>query len=152
MDWSAVLISLSGVLSAVLVAVFNNWEKINPSKRYVRESREMIEKLKTVIDRTEKDVKELSSQTAKISSAQRTTLQTIILEDCKKIQDAVADGGEYEEALRQLIILYKEYHACGFNSQGKLYFNETLEVVSKDKNAMVRNLMNQYFPDYDPAK
>jgi hypothetical protein len=87
----------------------------------------------------------------RMQSAQRTSLQTQILEKCRVIQLAVDDGEtDYSEELKQLIILYREYHLCGFNSQGKLYFNDTIQLVSEHNNVLVRELMNTLFPEYDP--
>ena len=86
----------------------------------------------------------------KMSSAQRTGLQTQILEKCKRIQQAVDADKDFSEELKQLIILYREYYLCGFNSQGRLYFNDTIDKASRANNVLVRELMNTYFSEYDP--
>lgn len=134
---------LTPVISAVLVAVFNNWEKINPGKRDIKD-------VKQITTETQADVALLKAQMQKMSSAQRTGLQTQILEKCKRIQQAVDADKDFSEELKQLIILYREYHLCGFNSQGKLYFNDTIDKASRANNVLVRELMNTYFSEYDP--
>ena len=134
------------VISAVLVALLNNWDKVNPNKRYTKEIYQ-----RTI--ETQADVSLLKAQIKNMTSAQRTALQTQILEKCRRIQQALEiDRADYSEELKQLIILYREYHLCGFNSQGKLYFNDTIDKVSHHNNVLVRDLMNTYFAEYDPDK
>lgn len=136
----------SPVVSSVLVAVFNNWEKINPNKKLTKEINQ-----RTV--ETQADVTMIKAQMSKMTSAQRTSLQTQILEKCKKIQQLIElDRDDFGEELKQLIILYREYYLCGFNSQGRLYFNDTIDKASQHNNVMVRDLMNTYFSEYDPDK
>ena len=134
----------SPALSAILVALFNNWEKINPSKKQTKETLDVVTNLSA-------DMKEVKDDMVRMQSAQRTGLQTQILEKCRRINIAIEKGDvDYEEELKQLIILYKEYHMCGFNSQGKLYFNDTIERASEHNNVLTRELMNTYFADYEP--
>lgn len=136
---------LAPVVSAVLVAVLNNWEKINPGKRYTKEI------LKSVTDQS-KAVSDLSEQMTRMQSAQRTALQTQILEKCKRINTAIDKGDtDYSEELKQLIILFREYYLCGFNSQGKIYFNDTLARAGEDDPSLAHELMNMYFSEYDPT-
>lgn len=136
----------SPVVSSVLVAVLNNWEKINPNKKLTKEINQ-----RTV--ETQADVTMIKAQMAKMTSAQRTSLQTQILEKCKKIQQLIElDRDDFGEELKQLIILYREYYLCGFNSQGRLYFNDTIDKASQHNNVLVRDLMNTYFSEYDPDK
>lgn len=133
------------VISAVLVAVLNNWEKLNPGKKYIKEILNSITEMKN-------DINLLKSKINKLSSAQRTGLQTQILEKCRKISVDIDNGDiDYEEELKQLIILYREYYLCGFNSQGKLYFNDTIKKASEINSTLVHELMNRYFSDYDPS-
>lgn len=136
----------SPVVSSVLVAVFNNWEKINPNKKLTKEINQ-----RTV--ETQADVTMIKAQMSKMTSAQRTSLQTQILEKCKKIQQLIElDRDDFGEELKQLIILYREYYLCGFNSQGRLYFNDTIDKASQHNNVLVRDLMNTYFSEYDPDR
>lgn len=141
---TTIITILAPVVSAVLVAVLNNWDKINPGKAKIKEIYE-------VTNATQADVTMLKSQINKLSSAQRTDLQTQILEKCKRIQQAIGDEDiPYDEELKHLIILYREYYLCGFNSQGKLYFNDTISKAAEDNNVLVHDLMNRYFSEYDP--
>lgn len=136
----------SPALSTIAVAVLNNWEKINPNKRLTKEINQ-----RTV--ETQADVTMIKAQMSKMTSAQRTSLQTQILEKCKKIQQLIElDRDDFGEELKQLIILYKEYYLCGFNSQGRLYFNDTIDKASQHNSVLVRDLMNTYFSEYDPNK
>ena len=132
------------MISAVLVAVLNNWDKINKNKAVIKEmNQRSIE--------TQADVSLLKSQMSKLTSAQRTGLQTQILEKCKRIQNAIdLDRDDFSEELKQLIILYREYYLCGFNSQGRLYFNDTIDKAAQHNNVLVHDLMNTYFSEYDP--
>lgn len=146
-----ILIAVLPVLSAVLVAVLNNWEKLNPGKRYIKDVLKSVQETEQFVKSTGEEVQQITEQLHKLQSAQRTALQTQILEKCRKIQLAIENGNiDYEEELKQLIILYHEYHTCGFNSQGKLYFNDTIEKATEDNNTLVRELMNTYFSDYEP--
>ena len=154
----AVLAIAAPFVSAIVVALLNNWEKLNPNRKVLKDV------LKTVSDtqqtaannhkmaaETQADMVIVKAQLKNLSVAQRTGLQTMILEKCKKINNAIAKGDvSYEEELKQLIILYREYHSCGYNSQGKLYFNDTITKASEHDNVMVRELMNTYFADYEP--
>lgn len=100
---------------------------------------------------TKEEVKMLTEQMHRLQSTQRTGLQTQILEKSRRIQLAInKDDVDYEEELKQLIILYREYYVCGFNRQGKLYFNDTIAKASEDNNTLVRGLMNTYFSEYEP--
>lgn len=136
---------LAPFISAVLVAVLNNWEKINPGKKYTKEI------LRSVTDQS-KAVSDLSEQMTRMQSAQRTALQTQILEKCKRINSAIDKGDtDYSEELKQLIILFREYYLCGFNSQGKIYFNDTLARAGEDNPSLAHELMNMYFSEYDPT-
>ena len=140
----ALCATVAPVLSAVLVALLNNWDKINPNKKRIK-NRE------TITTDTQTDVTSIKAQLKNISAAQRTGLQTQILEKCKRINHAINTGDvNYEEDLKQLIILFKDYHLCGYNSQGKLYFNDTIAKASEVDNVMVRELMNTYFAEYEP--
>ena len=140
----AVLAIIGPIVSATLVALLNNWDKINPNKKTVKN-------VYTIVEGTQADVVSIKAQLKNISIAQRTGLQTQILEKCKRINQAIQKGDvSYEEELKQLIILYREYHLCGYNSQGKLYFNDTIARASEDNNVMVRELMNTYFAEYEP--
>lgn len=140
----AVLAIVGPIVSAVLVALLNNWDKINPNKKTVKN-------VYTIVEETQSDVVSIKAQLKNISVAQRTGLQTQILEKCKRINQAIQKGDvSYEEELKQLIILYREYHLCGYNSQGKLYFNDTIARASEKDNVMVRELMNTYFAEYEP--
>lgn len=151
MDWDGIIIAALPVVSAILVAVFNNWEKINPSKRRVNEMYKVVSELKASIQANDKKFDEISKQVDTVSSAQRVSLQTRILEYCKTIQDAIDHGEiEYREELKQLIILYREYYLCGYNSQGRLYFNDTISKAADDNNTLVHELMTTYFSKYDP--
>lgn len=146
MDLDIVLTALAPVISAVLVALLNNWDKINKSKKRVNETFASVQDLQGSVNK-------LSTQLKTISSAQRTSLQTHILEDCKFIQDAINRGDtDYREELKQLIILYREYYLCGYNSQGRLYFNDTIERAAEDNNTLVHELMTTYFQEYDPQQ
>ena len=139
-----ILVAVAPVVSAVLVAVFNNWDKFNSNKK----ATEQVVKITT---ETQADVVDMKQQLKNISIAQRTGLQTMILEKCKWINNAIRKGDtNYQEELKQLIILYREYHQCGYNSQGKLYFNDTIAKASEQDNVMVRELMNTYFSEYVP--
>lgn len=151
MDWSSIFVASLPVISAVLVAVLNNWEKINPSKRRVNEMYKLVSDLKSELQANSHQFDELSKQVKSVSSAQRISLQTRILEYCKKIQNSI-DAGEidYREDLKQLIILYREYYLCGYNSQGRLYFNDTIQKAADDNNTLVHELMTTYFSEYDP--
>lgn len=154
----AVLAIAAPFVSAIVVALLNNWEKLNPNRKVLKDV------LKTVSDtqqtaannqkmaaETQADMVIVKAQLKNLSVAQRTGLQTMILEKCKKINNAIAKGdASYEEELKQLIILYREYHSCGYNSQGKLYFNDTIARASEHDNVMVRELMNTNFADYEP--
>lgn len=151
MDWSSIFVASLPVISAVLVAVLNNWEKINPSKRKVNEMYKLVSDLKSELQSNSQQFDELSKQVISVSSAQRISLQTRILEYCKKIQNSIDDGEiDYREDLKQLIILYREYYLCGYNSQGRLYFNDTIEKATDDNNTLVHELMTTYFSEYDP--
>lgn len=135
---------VSPPLSVILVALFNNWDKINPSKKQTKETHDVVMNLSA-------DMKDVKEDMVRMQSAQRTGLQTQILEKCRRINIAIEKGDvDYEEELKQLIILYKEYHMCGFNNQGKLYFNDTIERASEHNNVLVRELMNTYFANYEP--
>lgn len=151
MDWSSIFVASLPVISAVLVAVLNNWEKINPSKRRVNEMYKLVSDLKSELQANSHQFDELSKQVKSVSSAQRISLQTRILEYCKKIQNSI-DAGEidYREDLKQLIILYREYYLCGYNSQGRLYFNDTIQKAADDNNTLIHELMTTYFSEYDP--
>lgn len=146
-----ILIAVLPVVSAVLVAVFNNWDKINPAKRHIKEFSESMQKTEQFAQETQNEVKMLTEYMDKLQSAQRASLQTHILEDCKLIQQAIDKGDvDYSEELKQLIILYREYYLCGYNSQGRLYFNDTIAKASENNNTLVRELMNTYFSEYAP--
>lgn len=144
MSYDIIVPPLIGLLSAVLVAILNNWEKINPDKKILKDMQQ------TITD-TKHEVDIMNSEMQKLQSAQRTGLQTQILEKCRRINIAIQKGDvDYSEELKQLIILYREYYLCGFNCQGKLYFNDTIERASDHNNVLVRDLMNTYFSDYQP--
>ena len=64
---------LGPLVSAVLVAVLNNWDKINPGKKYTKQILESVTQQKT-------EIAKLSEQMTRMQSAQRTALQTQILE------------------------------------------------------------------------
>lgn len=133
------------LVSAVLVALLNNWDKVNPGKKYTKEILKNTEQQNEKIDK-------MSVQMTRMQSAQRTALQTQILEKCKRINHAIDDGEtDYSEELKQLIILYREYHLCGFNSQGKLYFNDTLARAGEHNPTLAHELMNMYFSEYNPT-
>lgn len=154
----AILAILAPFVSAIVVALLNNWEKLNPNKRLmksvlktVEETQQTLSDTKVTISETQADMVIVKAQLKNLSLAQRTGLQTMILEKCKKINNAISKGDvNYEEELKQLIILYREYHSCGYNSQGKLYFNDTIAKASEHNNVAVRELMNTYFADYEP--
>lgn len=154
----AILAILAPFVSAIVVALLNNWEKLNPNKRVIRDTQKTVSDIqKTVSDiqvvasENQADMIIVKAQLKNLSHAQRTGLQTMILEKCRKINNAIQKGDmNYEEELKQLIILYREYHSCGYNSQGKLYFNDTITRASEDNNVMVRELMNTYFSEYEP--
>ena len=140
----AILAIVAPVISAVLVALLNNWDKINPNKK-------SMNKVIEITTETKADIADMKQQLKNLSAAQRTGLQTMILEKCKWINNAIRKGdANYQEELKQLIILYREYHLCGYNSQGKLYFNDTLNRASEQDNVAVRELMNTYFAEYVP--
>ena len=151
-DTTITLLSIGApVVSAVLVAILNNWEKINPGKKRTKETLAIVNTLADDMKGMKTDMDRMKTGMDRMQSAQRTGLQTQILEKCRVIQLAVKDGEiDYSEELKQLIILYREYHLCGFNSQGKLYFNDTIQMVSEHNNVLVRELMNTLFPEYEP--
>lgn len=146
-----VLIVVSPVISAVLVALLNNWEKFNKGKRTIRDMSIKLTDVETEVKETAYQLAGIEGGMKKISSAQHAILQSSILQDCKVIQDSVRNEKKlYDEALKRLIILFREYYMCGFNSQAKLYFDETLEAAADIDNALVHSLMTYYFPEYDP--
>lgn len=145
-----ILVAVLPVFSAILVAVFNNWEKINPAKKRLKEMAESSHKTEKLIDETKEEVENIYDRIDRIQAAQRTALQTLILEKCSMIQSAIKSDANFADELKHLIILYREYFLCGFNNQGRLYFNETIEMASEKDNALVRDLMNTYFSEYVP--
>ena len=150
-DTGTTLAIVMPVVSAVLVAILNNWEKINPGKKRTKQTLEAVNKLTDNMKEMSDEIQGMKTDFDRMQSAQRTALQTQILEKCRVIQLAVHDGEkDYSEELKQLIILYREYALCGFNSQGKLYFNDTIALVSEHDNVLVRELMNTLFPEYEP--
>ena len=149
----SVLAILSPVISAVLVAIISNWDKINSEKRNIKDVKQITSDTYKLASENREDMETVKAQMKKISTAQRTGLQTMILEKCKRINNAISKGDvNYEEELKQLVILYREYHLCGYNSQGKLYFNDTIAKASEQNNVMVREIMNTYFSEYDPSE
>lgn len=135
-----------GLISSVTVAVLNNWDKINPSKKIIKELQKSSEEFQ---QSTKQGMDAMSEQIRTISSAQRTSLQTTILKDCKFVHNAIAAGDiDYSEELKQLIILYREYYFCGYNNQGKRYFHDTIELASEHNPTLVHELMNTYFPEF----
>lgn len=150
MDWNSIITGIIAFLSAVIVGVLSNWDKLNKNKQYLKDTLNVVQKLKNLVQDNQHDVKELSKQMQRLSAAQRVALQTTILADCRCIQLAITKGSKYDEQLKQLIILYREYYLCGYNSQAKVYFNDTIERASGDNNLLVRELMNTYFSDYTP--
>lgn len=147
----SIIPAVIGLLSAVIVALLENWDKINPDKRRMKEMLQTVTDTKKEVSDTKKELDKLNAEMQRMQSAQRTALQTDILQACKKINIAISKGEvDYSEDLKQLIILYKEYHTCGFNHQGQLYFNDTITKASEDNNVLVRELMNTYFSDYQP--
>ncbi|MCM1363026.1 MAG: hypothetical protein NC235_14185 [Clostridiales bacterium] len=75
-----VLIAVLPVISAVLVAVLNNWEKLNPGKRYIKDVLKLVQEMERSSQETKEEVKILTEQMHRLQSAQRTGLQTQILE------------------------------------------------------------------------
>lgn len=150
MNLDIVITSLIALGSAVIVAVFNNWDKLNGNKHYVKDTLKTVQELRALVHDNQDNFKELSAQMERLSSAQRVTLQTSILADCRAIQIAIDTDAPYEEQLKQLIILYREYYLCGYNSQAKLYFNDIIEKASEVNNSLVHELMNTYFSEYSP--
>lgn len=157
MDWNPILTAVTSLCSAALVAIFNNWDKINKSKKRVNDMYNIVNRLQAS---AQESAQNQDIQNAKfcdtlktLSSAVRASLQTHILEDCKAIQSAIEDGEtDYSEELKQLIILYREYYLCGYNSQGRLYFNDTIERAAEVNSVQVHELMNSYFPEYEPQE
>lgn len=153
MDWGTIIITISPLVSAILVALLNNWDKINPSKRRVNEMHKSICELQQSLEACNTKFQLMCEQMDTVSSAQKISLQTRILEFCKTIQDCIkANNNDYAEELKQLIILYREYYLCGYNSQGRLYFNDTLDMVAKHNNVLAHELMTTYFSEYDPNR
>lgn len=160
--WVTLLGILASAGSAVLVAVLNNWDKINKSKRELKDSvKQMNTKVKDLqstvnefhnaLEEDKREREAVLDRLDTLTSAERTNLQTTILADCKKVQQAINKGDiDYSEDLKQLIILYREYWLCNFNSQGKLYFNDTISKAADHNNVLTHELMNTYFPEYDP--
>lgn len=133
-----ILIAILPIVSAVLVAILNNWEKLNPGKGYIKDVLKLVKEMDKSSQK--KEVKNLTDNMHRLSSAQRTGWQTQILEKSRWIQLAIDSRDvDYEEELKQLIILYREYYICGFNCQGKLYFNDTIAKASLDNNTLVLN-------------
>lgn len=147
----AVAAVVAGPISAVIVALLNNWDKFNKEKRMIKDLLKKSTENEQKIIEIDKKTDVIGADMQKLKNAQRTGLQTQILEKCRRINIAIDKGDvDYSEELKQLIILYKEYHLCGFNCQGKLYFDDTLKRVSEHNNVLVRDLMNTYFADYQP--
>lgn len=157
------------VVSAVLVAVFNNWEKINPAKRKIndilditKETKETAEQNKKDIVKLDKEMRQnvghLNRQVDKIREAQKTELQTQILNKCKAITARREKGHyvehiqDYTEDLKQLIILYKEYYTNGFNHYGQIYFDKTLAEMEQIHPHIASDLMQTLFSDYVVGK
>ena len=151
MNYELIIPPVIGLLSAVLVAVLNNWDKFNKDKKRMKEMLQTVTETKQKVDKMESKVDKLDSEIDNLQTAQRTGLQTQILEKCRRINIAMDKGDiDFSEELKQLIILYREYHLCGYNCQGKLYFNDTIAKASEHNNVLVRDLMNTYFSDYEP--
>ncbi len=149
----AVLAIVGPLVSAVLVALLNNWDKVNKNKKREIEMYNKVDYLQTAAQNRDKQIDMLNEKISTISSAQRASLQTHILEDCKVIQSTIEKGEtNYSEELKQLIILYREYYLCGYNHQGQLYFNNTIEKAAEDNSIQVHELMNNYFPEYEPER
>lgn len=75
-----VLITVLPVISAVLVAVLDNWEKLNPGKRYIKDVLKLVQEMERSSQETKEEVKTLTEKMHRLQSAQRTGLQTQILE------------------------------------------------------------------------
>ncbi len=149
----SVLAIFGPIISAVLVALLNNWDKVNKNKKREIEMYKQVDYLQASAQNRDKQIDLLAEKISTISSAQRASLQTCILEDCKVIQSTIEKGERnYFEELKQLIILYREYYLCGYNHQGQLYFNSTIEKAAEDNSIQVHELMNNYFPEYEPEK
>lgn len=167
MSYEALAVVLP-VVSAVLVALFNNWEKINPAKKKIndilditKETKESTEKNRQEIEELDKamkaDVTEISEQIKSIKESQKTELQTQILNKCKEITTEL-NNGDYEndpvdftEDMKQLIILYREYYNAGFNHHGQIYFDNTFKKAEALYPNITTDLMQTLFSDYKPG-
>lgn len=162
------IISLTTVISmflGVFVKPFRqkivNWiQKEAHSNELSEQLHRLEEKIDSKIggafDAREQGIRErdkLYKELKVLKSAQKTSLQTKILEKCKIVQEAINNGTvDYSEDLKQLIILYREYWFCKFNHQGKMYFDDTISKSAEHNNVLTHELMNTYFPEYDPDK
>lgn len=144
---SEILALVLPVVSAILVAVFNNWEKINPTKKQLTEIQETAKQNKS-------DIAKLSHKLERVRSSQKTELQTQILNKCKEINAESKNGhyavnvSDYTEDMKQLIILYREYYMLGFNHYGQTYFEETYAAAKDLYPHIAVDLMQQLFPEY----
>ena len=65
MDWTILIVPVASLLSAVSVALLNNWDKINPNKKRVTDLLQLVTALKKSADATQGDVKKLGDQLTK---------------------------------------------------------------------------------------
>lgn len=138
-----------------------NWIEKESHSNELKEKLDRLEekidsKIGGAFDAREQGIRErekLYQELKVLKSAQKTSLQTKILEKCKTVQEAIGNGvSDYSEDLKQLIILYREYWFCKFNHQGKMYFDDTIIKSAAYNNILTHELMNTYFPEYDPNK
>lgn len=78
-----ILIAILPIVSAVLVAILNNREKLNPGKGYIKDVLKLVKEMDKSSQK--KEVKNLTDNMHRLSSAQRTGWQTQIIEKSRCI-------------------------------------------------------------------
>lgn len=79
-----VLIAVLPVISAVLVAVLNNWEKLNPGKRYIKDVLKLVQEMERSSQEAKEEVKTLTEQMHRLQQHSVPASQTQILEKSRQ--------------------------------------------------------------------
>lgn len=159
LEYQGIIIGIIAALPTIVVALIQNSDKFSKRKKESDKLLQAIDNLSTDIkqikeelDDAKEDNAKLQKDVKRLTSAQQAVLQSIILKNCKTIQSKLKkEANLCEDKLKELIITFREYRLCGFNSQAKLYFDETIKICAAEDNDRVRDLMSHYYFDYDPS-
>lgn len=157
------LVILVPFITAVVVAIIQNIDKLNPNTKRLKEIQKTqkahqedlaavkndVGSVRNDVAEVKQDVENVRSDNAKNRNTLRSIRQHQIADLSEKIQaKVVTKDDSCKTDFIHIVDSYKEYHEDGFNSAGTRWFEDAFRAMLRYDRSYALSVMQSEYPEY----